>query len=715
MNRTSGTTRRTVLGGMMGAAGIAGVGALPGRAARASGAPRRGSLADVRHVVILMQENRSFDHYFGTMAGVRGFGDPTALRSSAGRTAAGGAGARFAGRDLGSALSGPAPKHPGTVLAQPDTGSGVGYRLPFRIDTRVVDGQDMSDLKHDWASTHRAWAGGAYDGWVAAKSAMTMGYFTEADIPFHRALAGAFTLCDHYFCSIQGPTTPNRLYHWTGTIDPEGRRGGPATDNPPDYRPVFDWTTYPERLEKAGVSWQVYADDVAGDTDEMFLGDFGDNPLWLFRAYHEALNSADPAVRRLAERANVTGSWPLATDENGRSVDYVLRQFISACRTHTLPQVSWIVAPQGYSEHPAARPVDGEAYVQRVLQALWADPELWRSTVLLINFDENDGLFDHLVPPTAPPGTPGEQLPLTQTGTGVAISADPHGALTPIGLGPRVPMIVVSPWSRGGWVDSQVFDHTSVLRFLEQWTGVREPNISQWRRAVCGDLLSCFDFENPDTSIPSLPDAKALRTEADRTQSKLPAPSPPAKQSVPHQDPGAVKARALPYQPIVWAEVRATSLTVHLANQGRAAIAFQAYAFRPEGGAQVSQIVVEGGAATSREIAWSGNYDVEVYAPNGFRFSAAGGSEEIGVVASAALHGPAQEPVLVVSVRNTTPAEVVFLADGVRIAVLPGATLDLAVPASDGWYDLTLTGAVPAAWSRRFTGHLENGRPSRTW
>ena len=653
MNRTSGTTRRTVLGGMLGAAGIAGVGALPGRTPRASGAPRRGSLADVRHVVILMQENRSFDHYFGTMAGVRGFGDPTALRSSAGRTAAGGAGARFAGRDVGSALSGPAPKHPGTVLAQPDVGSGVGYRLPFGIDTRVVDGQDMSDLKHDWASTHRAWAGGAYDGWVAAKSAMTMGYFTEADISFHRALARAFTLCDHYFCSIQGPTTPNRLYHWTGTIDPEGRRGGPATDNPPDYRPVFDWTTYPERLEKAGVSWQVYADDVAGDTDETFLGDFGDNPLWLFRAYHEALNSADPAVRRLAERANVTGSWPLVTDENSRSVDYVLRQFISACRTHSLPQVSWIVAPQGYSEHPAARPADGEAYVQRVLQALWADPELWRSTVLLINFDENDGLFDHLVPPTAPPGTPGEQLPLTQTGTGVAISADPHGALTPIGLGPRVP--------------------------------------------------------------PSLPDAKTLRTEADRTQSKLLAPSPPAKQSVPHQDPGSVKARALPYQPIVWAEVRAASLTVHVADQGRAAITFQAYAFRPEGGAQVSQIVVEGGAATSREIAWSGNYDVEVYAPNGFRFSAAGGSEGIGVVASAALQGTAQEPVLVVSVRNTTPAEVVFLADGVRITVPPGATHDLAVPASDGWYDLTLTGAGPAAWSRRFTGHLENGRPGRTW
>ncbi|MQY20681.1 phosphocholine-specific phospholipase C [Nocardia macrotermitis] len=714
MDRTSGTTRRAVLGGMVGAAGLAGIGGtVPVGKARAQSAPRPGSLADVRHVVILMQENRSFDHYFGTMAGVRGFGDPTALRSPAGGADAGGVGARV-GREVGSTLPRTAPKHPGTVLAQPDSGSGSGYRLPFRIDTRLVDGQDITDLPHDWASTHRAWAGGAYDGWVAAKSAMTMGYFTEADIPFHRALAGAFTLCDHYFCSIQGPTTPNRLYHWTGTIDPEGRKGGSATDNPPDYRPVFDWTTYPERLEKAGVSWQVYADDVAGDTDMMFLGDFGDNPLWLFRAYHAAANSSDPAVRRLAERANVTGSWPLATDENGKSVDYVLRQFISACRTQTLPQVSWIVAPQGYSEHPAARPVDGEAYVERVLQALWEDPELWRSTVLLINFDENDGLFDHLVPPTAPPGTPGEQLPLAQTGTGVAIAADAHGPLTPIGLGPRVPMLVISPWSRGGWIDSQVFDHTSVLRFLEQWTGVREPNISPWRRAVCGDLLSCFDFRSPDFSIPSLPDAKALRAQADRTQSKLPMPSPPMKQSVPHQDPGSAKARPLPYQPIVWAEVSGKSVTVHLANHGREAIAFQAYAFRPEGGAQVSQIVVGAGAATSREIGWSGNYDLEAYAANGFRFCAAGGAEE--VVVSAALRGTAEEPALVVSVRNTASTPLAFLiGETDRITVPPDATHEIPVPASDGWYDLTLTGTDPATWSRRFTGHLENGRPSRTW
>jgi phospholipase C len=176
-----------------------------------------------------------------------------------------------------------------------------------------------------------------------------------------------------------------------------------------------------------------------------------------------------------------------------------------------------------------------------------------------------------------------------------------------------------------------------------------------------------------------------------------------------------VKARPLPYQPIVWAEAAEASVTVHLANQGREAIAFQAYAFGPEGGARVSQIVVGAGAAASREIAWSGNYDIEVYAANGFRFSATGGSAAIGIVVSAAVRGPAEEPILVVSVRNATPAPVAFRADGASVTVPPDTVHDLVAPTSDGWYDLTLTGADTAAWSRRFTGHLENGRPGRTW
>ncbi len=711
MNRTSGTTRRTILGGMMAAAGLAGIGELP-----ACAAPSRGGLADVEHVVILMQENRSFDHYFGTMSGVRGFGDRTAVRLSpdaAGLVSSGsGSGSvRFAGLDAGGAVPGAAGQ--ATVFAQPDTSSGVGYRLPFRVDTGVVDGQDLADLPHDWTTTHRAWSGGAYDGWVPAKSPMTMGYFTEADIPFHRALAESFTLCDNYYCSILGPTTPNRLYHWTGTIDPGGIMGGPATDNPPDYKPVFRWTTYPERLQQAGISWQIYANDVVGDdSTKPFLGDYGDNPLWLFQAYHDALNSSDPKVRQLAQRANVTGSWPAVGTQDGRNIDDVLRQFITACKTNTLPKVSWVVAPYGYCEHPAARPVDGEAYVERMLKALWDNQDLWRSTVVFINFDENDGLFDHVVPPTAPPGTAGEELPLNQSGVGVPMSQG-TGPLAPIGLGPRVPMLVISPWSRGGWVNSQVFDHTSVLRFLEQWTGVREPNISDWRRTVCGDLMSCFDFSHADTSIPTLPDTNALRVQADQTQSKLPAPTPPANQSMPHQDPGSAKARPLPYQPVVWAEVAAGSLTMHLTNRGKEAVAFQAYSYSAQ--TTITQIVVPGGGATDQPIAHSGRYDLAVHGPNGFLFAAAGGPDTAGIAVSAALGGTADRPALSVRVENSTSAPATFVVGGKdRFTVDPGASHVVAVPTSDGWYDLALAGTSDSAWSRRFAGHLENGKPSRT-
>ncbi|MGF6886274.1 phospholipase C [Nocardia sp. GAS34] len=720
-----------MLGGMM-AAGLAGAGALCGHAGEADAAPKAdssagpgptGSLADVRHVVILMQENRSFDHYFGTMAGVRGFGDSTPVRlrsADASDPVPNPLRELFAGMGTGSATVGTATprRGEGTVFAQPDPASGVGYRMPFHIDTRAVDGQDWGELDHGWPRTHEAWAGGRYDRWVPAKTDRTMGYFTEADIPFHRALAEAFTICDNYFCSVQGPTTPNRLYHWTGTIDPGGSHGGPATGNPSDYAPVFSWTTYPERLQAAGISWQVYANDVVGDDvdNHPFLGDYGDNPLWLFHAYHDALKSSDPAVRQLAQRANVTGAWPPANGQDGKNVDYVLEQFITACRTGSVPQVSWIVAPYGYSEHPAARPVDGEAYVQRVLKALWDNPELWRSTVLLINFDENDGLFDHVVPPTAPPGTPNELLPPAQSGVGTAAASSADSAtLTPIGLGPRVPMLVVSPWSRGGWVNSQVFDHTSVLRFLEQWTGVREPNISDWRRSVCGDLLSCFDFGRPDTSIPALPDANVSRREADRTQAKLPMPSAPADQAMPHQDPGFAKVRPLPYQPVAWAEIGAGDLTLHLANGGREAVPFQAYAYLPIGGPAVTQIAVRGGGSTSRPFAWSGRYDIAVHAPNGFLFAAAGGPDTAGIEVRATVSGDPDAPELIVTVWNSTTATADFrIGKTDRCTVRSGATRDVSVPASDGWYDVTVTGTGDNSWFRRFAGHLEDGRPSRT-
>ncbi|HEX5115810.1 MAG TPA: phospholipase C, phosphocholine-specific [Pseudonocardiaceae bacterium] len=676
---TSGFNRRRFIAGAAGAAAASGVlsAGLPAGMAEAMAEPRRkGSLDDIEHVVVLMQENRSFDHYYGTMRGVRGFGDRAALRLPTGAD----------------------------VLHQPDTGrTDGGFLLPFHVDTSKVDGQDMVDLDHSWFPTHDTWDNGEWDAWVPNKTELTMGYFTEADVPFQRALANAFTVCDHYFCSIQGPTTPNRLFHWSGTINPAGDLGGPAITNPDDYLPVFHWTTYPERLQAAGISWQIFANKEVGDGGgvDAFVGDFGDNPLWLFQAYHDALASTDPKARQLADRANVIPEW-LPNSGLGMSAPHVLAEFITATKSGNLPSVSWIVAPNAWTEHPRARPVDGAVYLQTVLQALWENPKLWKSTVLFVNYDENDGFFDHIVPPTAPPGTPDEFV----------------GGL-PIGFGPRVPMTVVSPWSRGGWVNSQVFDHTSVLRFLERWT-VAEPNISAWRRSIAGDLTSCFDFAKRELSFPALPDANKLQAIADQTQSKLPAPTPPAEgdQTVPRQDHGVRPARAIPYQPTANVSVNsAGAATLQLANSGAAALQFGVYPT----GAQPIQVDVDPGRQATRAVPGAGSYDIAVHAANGFLRRFAGAAGGTGVEVTVTLTG--HDPKLRITLHNGDHSTATVHLTGTR----PGAgrTSTFRVPAGatvstdrdvlgdgDGWYDVTATVAGDPAFLRRFAGHVENGEDS---
>ncbi|MCW2522488.1 MAG: phospholipase phosphocholine-specific [Frankiales bacterium] len=669
-----------------------------GVAEAAASARGRGSLDHVEHVVILMQENRSFDHYYGSMKGVRGFNDPAALTLATGQS----------------------------VLHQPDLlRPDGGYLLPFRVDTSKVDGQDLGDLAHDWDTTHLAWNGGRYDQWTAAKTDMTMGYFGEADIPLHRALAEAFTICDAYHCSIQGPTTPNRLYHWTGTIDPAGIAGGPATANPPDYQPVYHWTTYPERLQKAGISWQVYANDEVGDGSDGYVGDYGDNPLWLFQAYHDALASTDPAVRQLAERASLRTAWK-PDSGLGQNVDHVIAEFAAACASSTLPAVSWVVAPYLYSEHPAARPVDGEAYVQGVLKALWANPELWAKTVVLINYDENDGFFDHVPPPVPPAGTPAEFLPAVQP---IYQELPPaFGAPTPIGLGPRVPMTVISPWSHGGWVNSQTFDHTSVLRFLEAWTGVRETNISAWRRSICGDLTGCFDFATASTKIPLLPDSGLLRKQADAKESKLPTAEPPApgRQVTPRQDPGRLQTRPLPYRLLSNASVAGPSVEVAIANTGSATAAFAVYP-RQLLSLDAIPLDVAAGAEVKTAVPLepvTGAYDVSVHGPNGHLLRAAGNalSSLTHVEVRLAATGTSAQPRLTLIATNggAAPRSVTVTGLDGRPVVLnlrPGATGTTTLDpwaSQHGWYDLTVSLAGQLAYLRRFAGHLENGRPSVT-
>ncbi|GGU15338.1 phosphocholine-specific phospholipase C [Streptomyces violascens] len=637
-------SRRAFVGASAATAAAAAVG-LP---EPATAAPRpKGSIEDVKHVVVLMQENRSFDHYFGALGGVRGFDDRQALT--------------FPNGD--------------SVFRQPDAGRSDGFMLPFRMDTTKYNAQNAGGLPHDWGTGHTAINGGAMNKWVAAKGERTMGYFTREDIPYQYALADAFTLCDGYFCSQAGPTDPNRLYLWTGTCGP-GKDGttGPWTDNTPvTDNPVADWTTYAERLEAAKVSWRVYHNPSKDDR----YGDYDDNALSYFKQFHN-FPKDDPRYVNAMTKFD-----PAAFDKD--------------CKDGTLPTVSWLVAPYLFSEHPSAGPDYGAHWVDQALQSLFSNPEVWKHTVFLVMYDENDGYFDHVLPPSPEPGTP-----------------DEFAAGRPIGLGNRVPLWAISPWSRGGYVNSQVFDHTSVLRFLELVTGVREPNISDWRRAVCGDLTTCFDFTKPDYSIPKLPDTVALMAKADAGNALPAVKLPPnGAQSMPTQEPGTRPHRPLPYRP--WADVtvnRTTGrVTCTLANHGKAAFHFTvlANAVKPFTG---TPFTVAPGA--SKTYIWEtsetdGRYDFTVHGADGFvrRFSGTLTRHDAPAPlpsATATLRGRTLD----LGLRNEGPSEVSFtVADdrASRVVWVPARShASVNWPVREGSYDVTVTAASGTRFAQRYAG-----------
>jgi phospholipase C len=434
---------------------------------------RRPSFKDIKHVVLLMQENRSFDHYFGTLAGVRGFDDPDAVKLPSGKP----------------------------VFYQPDPENPLGHLLPFHLNTRATSAQKIPSTNHGWKTQHEAWNGGKMDNWVPAhrkadgpNGPYTMGYYRREDIPFQFALAEAFTICDAYHCSILGPTWPNRMYWMTGTIDPEGQDGGPLISNK-EPQGGLRWMTYAERLEKAGISWKAYQQK----------DNFGTNVLEYFKNFIDAKPDSS-----LHARGMIRGPEG---------------QFEHDAMNDKLPSVSWIFPPSWQSEHPDYMPADGAAFIASKIDALAANPEVWAKTVFILNYDENDGIFDHVVPPTPPPGTKEEFV---------------HGL--PIGAGYRVPCIIISPWTAGGWVCSELFDHTSVLRFLEKFTGVREENISEWRRKTFGDLTSAFRFEDGAAAQPVLPDTAGILEAAIYGARYLPKPELPSlNQIMPSQESGQRK------------------------------------------------------------------------------------------------------------------------------------------------------------------------------
>jgi phospholipase C len=634
---------------------------------------RRGGLRAVEHVIVLMQENRSFDHYYGSLRGVRGFGDHDPLRQQDGRS----------------------------VFDQ----SGV---LPFSLRAAAelanrpnTDIQYLGDLPHGWNDASAAWAGGWNNGWVPAKSAATMTYYERQDIPLQYELAETFTLLDAYHCSINGSTNPNRNFLWTGTTGYEpGSTARAVTNAAYSYDHAgYDWTTYPERLQAAGVSWRIYQewDNFTDNAVEYFLP-FKEIGRRILSHVDRSFRTTEEFYYALFDMSAVDRATALSQFAAGRAAlsaadrelfdralyrsepDTLVSRLKADITARRLPAVSWLVPTAALSEHPgASTPVGSANLIYQVLDVLASDRDTWSKTVLFVNFDENDGYFDH-VPAPVPPVS----------------AADDWYDGKPLGLGPRVPMTVVSPWTVGGHVCSEVADHTSVLRFLERWTGVAEPNISAWRRSACGDLTSAFDFSGggraPTVDRPGPVPAPVSRWR----------PTPPATQSLPAQEAGRRSARALPYRPWVSARLSGTELALTLGDDGPGACHFAVYSY---GGSSTTPTHVD---VTSRSVVRLPVTDqVVVQGPNRFWYELSGAACVDVTFRNGSLdfvnYGGASVTLRVHALRYGSRTSTVRLR--------PGQRRSLTWATDRGWYDLEVTAP---GFRRRLTGRLEDGRPGVT-
>ena len=386
------------------------------------------SSTKIKHVVILCQENRSFDHYFG----------------------------KFAGGQLGSPGNRPEVFDPNATYA---ASTGTKYK-PFHIDYFC----DF-DPDHYWDASHAKWNGGLMDGWVKAEGdePFAVGYYDEPDHIYHVQLADAFTLADNYFCSQIGPTLPNRLYLWTGTsgwkhMDPSDKNSLPYV-NPPvtEVPPTLDWVTMADVLEDAKLPWACYA--VADGNVPSPIGAF--NPLIFFKSIQ---SSPTKLVKSLLP----------------------FEAFEASVLAGQLPAVSWIITEAAVSEHPPAPPDLGQLLAARVTRLLM-ESTAWESTALFINYDEGGGYFDHVAPPIY------EDVPAGLPDAAVAV-----------GPAFRVPMTVVSPYAKPGFIFKEPADHTSVLKFIEQNFNVSTPEIDPARRANLSDMMGAFDFTQ-QPQRPTLP------------------------------------------------------------------------------------------------------------------------------------------------------------------------------------------------------------------
>ena len=756
--------------------------------------PQQGSTyLDAEHVVILMQENRSFDHTFGTLRGVRGFNDPRAVTLP--------------------------DQNP--VWLQTNA-AGETY-APFRLNIKDTKVTWVGSLPHSWRDQNDARNHGNHDKWLDSKPSshkecagmpLTMGYYTREDIPFYYALADAFTVCDQHFCSSLTGTNPNRLYFWSGTIRDEHQARVRNSDV--DYDVPVNWTSFPERLEDAGISWKIYQNEltVVGMEDEhdRWLTSFGDNPIEWFNKYHvkfspgyrdridkevlslpaeieelkkkaaaapsdtklaaqlkgkklrlkvaaedraiytqENFDKLSPRERNLHTKAFTTNqNDPFYHDlETLRYSDEgierelqipkgdVLHQFREDVKTCSLPAVSWIVAPENFSDHPGA-PWYGQWYLAEVMNILTHNPEVWKKTIFVLTYDENDGYFDHVPPFTAPnPRNPETGAVSRGIDAGaeywsLAEDLKRHKATEArggsIGLGYRVPMVVASPWSRGGLVCSQVFDHTSVLQFLETYlshrTGkpIKDTNISSWRRSVCGDLTSIFQPFQDDEAGAKLPyPPRKPFLEGVYSAKFKPLPSgykriTRADQWAPQQEKGIRPSCALPYELYVGAKLSADKKSIELVFEAKkTGSPFHVYA--PGKSGTRAYAVAAGQRLTDSWKFDHGHYHLRACGPNGFLREFAGTSDDplVDVQCEYTPGGNIQLRVTNLHQNRECKLQVTdhaYKSGNLAVIAGPGkvAEIPLDLTRSFHWYDFSVRIDGAEQFERRYAGRVETGK-----
>ncbi|WP_316822525.1 phosphocholine-specific phospholipase C [Pedobacter gandavensis] len=795
--------KATLLTGALGMAGM-----LPTAIQRAMAInPAIGSsYLDAAHVVFLMQENRSFDHAFGTLKGVRGFNNPRAITLP--------------------------NQYP--VWLQSNK-KGETY-APFRLNIKDTKATWMSALPHSWENQVDARNNGNYDGWLEAKKSgnkeyadmpLTMGYYNREDIPFYYSLADAFTVCDHNFCSILTGTSPNRCFFWTGKIREEQNATSTAhhSNGYIDGSERLSWSTFPERLSKHGVDWKIYQNELSvgvdlEDEEESWLANFTDNDMEFFKQYHvkrhpehlvylrktksqledklkekadaklqkkldfvskeieflelNPLEKLSPEQQELHKRAFVTNrndpdfhSLESHTyNDNGteRTAKIpkgdVLYQFRKDVDNGQLPTVSWLVAPCNFSDHPGA-PWYGAWYLSEAIDILTKNPEVWKKTIFILTYDENDGYFDHLPPFVAPNPTDPSTGKISKSLDSSAEyiykgkNSDRESA---VGLGFRVPMVVVSPWSRGGYVNSQTFDHTSSIQFLEHFlshkTGqkIHEDNISSWRRSLCGDLSSVFrPYNGENIPVPKtvervpflegihkakfakLPDGyKNLDKAAIAGILKNPKNNP----NLPQQESGIKPANAIPYE--LYAHAASAPANKAITLKFTAGNKFfgdkaKGAGFIVYSGDKNWDFTVDAGDTIGYE--WpldtfpGGTYDLKVYSSNGFYRRYTGNTNdpeiEIALRYQAGKDGSKPNGNVLLHIRRLVkgnPIKIKIKDNSYKKptinAVLNKSQEEIFIPidlkSSHSWYDFTLTTDKNQVFSQQFAGHAEHAKESFT-